>query len=246
MKTLIEKNFNKAAKSYDQMASIQKYVANDLVNLILEHKDTICPSKILDIGTGTGFMVEKLFPHFPGSSYIINDIAINMLHEAHRKLKNIPNLSIQIGDVEISKFEPVDLITSSLSFQWFKNMEITLKKLWGDTKVIAFSTLMDGSFKNWNDTCKAYNLGCGFHCYPSFKQLENLCLQLNPKFSYFNYKTYNLAFSNPKEFIYYLRELGANTSPFPHTLPYNLKQLMKLDKSINANYEVFYTLLIKE
>ena len=56
-KELVQKNFNKSSKSYNEFAFVQKYMATELINFVPEKFSN---KRILEIGSGTGILTEKL------------------------------------------------------------------------------------------------------------------------------------------------------------------------------------------
>lgn len=262
MKLTIERNFDRASDTYDKAASIQRATALDLIELILKHTDIISNqhgTSILDIGSGTGFMVSELYKYFPQSSYIVNDIAPNMLLKAKQKLSYIQDISFECADAEIIKFPQTTLITSNLAFQWFSDLQTTINNLWCTTRAIAFATLLENSFSDWREVCTMHDISGAYHKYHTFTQLKDLCLSLNPKTHYFASCTYVLDFCNPQEFLYYLKALGggspAISSHLSHSMEsrdmqmgkniVNLKRLLTSTKSMRASYEVFYAVMLK-
>jgi tRNA (cmo5U34)-methyltransferase len=72
----------------------------------------------LDTGCGTGFVVEQAYRHFPHTHFIICDPAPQMLEEARKRLRHIPEDRLSIlepmGSQELEKKidEKVDVITA--------------------------------------------------------------------------------------------------------------------------------------
>jgi malonyl-CoA O-methyltransferase len=242
MKAKIQENFNRAVPSYDLVASIQRQTAQQLIDYIRETDLTF--STVLDIGTGTGFVPDLLLPKHPNVSYLLNDLSPTMLDHVKNKFKDYPNITYQLGDAENTPFPMVDLIVSNLAFQWFENLEESISNLWQKTNVLAFSTLLEGTFSHWEQQCDAIGFDHGLHAYPSFAQLVDYCQSVGPCEAFFYQKTYTLPFKTSLEFMRYLKLLGANT---PSTLeaPPIKKVLYALTDEVIADYKVFYGVLIK-
>ena len=84
LQTRIQNSFNKASQSYDIVAYVQRQAAEYLVDKLLELRIEN-PETILDLGTGTGYVAELLIKNFPSSSYMLNDIAHEMLEVCKSK-----------------------------------------------------------------------------------------------------------------------------------------------------------------
>lgn len=241
-KNKIQENFDRAASTYDSVSSIQKQTAQQLLTYLQMTNAQF--SKILDIGTGTGFIPEILLTLYPNLSYILNDISPAMVTFVSKKFENYANIAFHIGDAEYSVFPKVDLTVSNMAFQWFENLEHSIKSLWKDTTIMAFSTLMEGTFSNWSQYCHLQGLDSKINDYPSYRQLINYCNALNAHQAYFYQHTYTLSFNTPLGFMRYLKLLGANT-PKNDEPSFLKKSIYQLNDGITANYNVFYAILIK-
>jgi malonyl-CoA O-methyltransferase len=115
-KNRIAYSFSQAAGSYDEYASLQREVADELITNI---NNAIQPKRILDLGSGTGYCTEKLKVLFPKAQVVSLDIAEGMLTFA--KSRNVINPVC--ADAENLPFivESFDLIVSSLTVQWCQN-----------------------------------------------------------------------------------------------------------------------------
>ncbi len=157
-KKLVTLRFSKNAKHYDKYASIQRKMADHLVRF--SGLNRLSPRNILDVGSGTGFLTEKLLDLFPHASITALDIASGMIEVSKKKLGTKKNLKFVCGDAEIIDFSPssYDLIASNATFQWFNNLSRTLKKLWDALScggVLCFSTF--GS-KTFNELHRSYEV----------------------------------------------------------------------------------------
>ncbi len=123
-KNRVKINFSRHAKYYDNYSSIQNYCSKELISKIkVEGVNTI-----LDIGCGTGNYTQILRERFPRANIEALDISKKMIEEAKEKFKD-ENIKFIIADAEtVSLNKKFDLISSNASFQWFVNLENTLKK----------------------------------------------------------------------------------------------------------------------
>ncbi|MFH1617917.1 MAG: methyltransferase domain-containing protein, partial [Candidatus Margulisiibacteriota bacterium] len=114
-KELVKRHFSKSAREYEDIARIQRYVANELVLKIPERDYR----SILDVGCGTGLLPHLLSKRFPLAMITGVDIAAGMVEVANNN-KSHMNLIFQVGDGESLSFSDAsfDLVVSSSSFQW--------------------------------------------------------------------------------------------------------------------------------
>lgn len=66
----------------------------------------------LDTGCGTGYLVEKAFPHFPHTFFVLSDPSESMLIEAKKRLQHVPPNRIKFIDSA-----PSEDLSENLSLQ---------------------------------------------------------------------------------------------------------------------------------
>lgn len=125
-KSIVARNFSKSSKTYNKYAKVQKHMAKKVMGFVSQDKDNL---KILEIGSGTGYLTELLLKRFPESQVEVCDISREMLKGLEEKYgKKIK--SYILADVEEHDFYgKYDLIVSNATFQWFNDIEGTVKKL---------------------------------------------------------------------------------------------------------------------
>lgn len=147
----VAKSFSAASKSYDESAAAQLSIACELAALI--YKYTMPPKSIIDLGCGTGGLLQKLSNHFPEATLTGLDLAEGMLKEAERKISGANFIK---ADFEHAKLEAeYDLAVSNYALQW-ANFDATIKALKGNLIPgghLAFAVPVAGSFP---ELSKAY------------------------------------------------------------------------------------------
>ena len=115
----LEKDFNVAARGYEDAAVLQRSVSDRLI----ERLDLISikPRLVLDLGSGTGYSASKLARRFFRTHIIQMDFAVNMLRLARGR--NRPLFSKQsylCADAEHLPLSDgrIDLVFSNLMLQW--------------------------------------------------------------------------------------------------------------------------------
>lgn len=110
--------FERAARSYDAAAVLQRTIADRM----LERLDLIkrAPVDILDAGCGTGYCTRVLMRRYRGAQVIGLDIARAMLHRARKRVGWFVRKSYVCADVEALPLAPasIDMIVSNLALQW--------------------------------------------------------------------------------------------------------------------------------
>ncbi len=237
----IQTRFNKASKSYDDVAWVQKDAAEFLVDKLLEHQDFI-PQTVLDVGTGTGYIPELLLEKFPKSSFYLNDIADEMLEVCKAKFAKTQNIYYLPGNMLELDADLYDCIISNLALQWTPDLQCAINFLNSkNTNVFAFSTLLDGTFAEWSHIINQYQ-STQILNYPKAEELISLCNKLKRNDQDFEYWLMDcpLSFENPVSFMRYLRSLGASA---PSNLVHlsNIRKLLKVEaQSLTVTYKIFF------
>jgi malonyl-CoA O-methyltransferase len=237
----IQTRFNKASKSYDDVAWVQKDAAEFLVDKLLKYQNFI-PQTVLDVGTGTGYITELLLEKFPKSSFYLNDIATEMLEVCKAKFAKTQNIYYLPGDMLELDADLYDCVISNLALQWSTDLQYAINLLHSkSSNIFAFSTLLDGTFAEWSHIINQYQ-STQILNYPKAEELISLCNKLKRNDQDFEYWLMDcpLSFENPVSFMRYLRSLGASA---PGNLVHlsNLKKLIKAEaQSLTVTYKIFF------
>ncbi len=147
-KDSIRQRFCRAARSYDQYAHVQGEAAAWLL-ASLPRK----PTKILEIGCGTGNLTGLLAARFPEAQIDALDFADTMVAQARDKVANVERVRFHCVDGEAfisTTAERYDLIVSNATLQWFDDLAATFKHLAGILSkegMVALSLFGPGSFQ---------------------------------------------------------------------------------------------------
>lgn len=132
-KQQVRRSFSRAAKSYDAAAVLQREVCQRM----LERLDYIRlqPTRVLDVGSGTGWGTRQLTAKYADAQVISLDIALGMLQLSRgqtswwRKLLSPP--PAVCADVEALPFasNSFEMVWSNLALQWCNDLPATLVDL---------------------------------------------------------------------------------------------------------------------
>jgi malonyl-CoA O-methyltransferase len=242
-KEKIENNFDRHSLTYDEVAHVQKVSAEVLIELLSVFLPDFIPTKILDVGAGTGTVTENLFKIFPDSLFCVNDIASGMLSQV--KSKEIQNAKFLQGDFETLDFEEHDLIVSNFALQWASDLNLTVKRLFSRTSVLAVTCLEDGSFEEWHKLLRGYGVELPSNTYPSREELDCLFRSLQGRIYHTQSKEFQISFTSVVEFLDYLKLLGASASNVRIPLK-TLKSIIENHKEVfSITYKVFFVVVGK-
>ncbi|BDU50267.1 malonyl-ACP O-methyltransferase BioC [Haliovirga abyssi] len=254
-KEKVIKNFSKGAKTYDKYAKVQKYMAEKLNKLFIEHKeknincDMNSKKQILEIGNGTGILTEYILKKYKNLNMDLIDISPEMIKISKEKFKNINNnLNYIVGDAEEYDFnKKYDLIISNATFQWFKDFENTINKLYDSLNnggEIIFSTFGKETYNELRKILKSisekYDYSQTFY---SMNDIEKIIRDIGAEFTLIE-ENYIEKFKNVREFLFAIKKIGANSAKEKKEIltPGVYKQLEKeYKKNFTKNNKIIVT-----
>lgn len=124
----VQSSFHRGAGAYDQHTPVQQRVLQHLIQLIGQYP--FAPNAtVLDIGCGTGRLLELLGHCFPGTALTGLDLAPNMLQQAAERLPATVRL-VQ-GDAEQLPFgnSSFQMVLSSSTFQWLDTLQCCFEEV---------------------------------------------------------------------------------------------------------------------
>ncbi|MDR6224777.1 malonyl-ACP O-methyltransferase BioC [Desmospora profundinema] len=129
-KQKVERQFNRAASTYDRYADIQREMADRL----LKQVDLLNPPprRILEIGCGTGYLTKRVTHAYPDATIVAVDLAASMVRSAREHVSESKRVRFLVGDAETMDFHayaPFDCILSNAAVQWFSQPGETLARL---------------------------------------------------------------------------------------------------------------------
>lgn len=128
-KRLVRRAFSRAAVSYDEVAVLQREMAERMLERLSLFK--LQPSTILDLGAGTGQACPGLLKRYPRARLIALDFALPMLQQAARRRHWLRRPSCLCADMDQLPLANAscDLIFSNATLQWSTDLDQTLAEL---------------------------------------------------------------------------------------------------------------------
>lgn len=233
--------FSNAAQRYEQGAQIQKQAAmqfeNWLANLGLQRPDVIA-----EIGCGTGFLSRLLHQRYPEAAMQITDFAPGMVEFCRASFEPSALLQFQVCDGRSACFaHNPDWIVSTMCFQWFDPLIPVLMHHFQQSRVLAFSVLLDGSFAQWQAVHAQLGWSSGLQPLPCHDDLLAACRKFDAQCVHAHRISLVERHADGLSFAKSLRTIGADQARTKHR-PVNLRSVCRQLKSgLASNYEIgFY------
>jgi len=137
-KKQVRQSFDRAAKTYDAAAILQREICNRMLERLQYIKQV--PNAVLDVGSGTGYGTRALMKHYPKAEVMALDLAPGMLLAARGQTpwwkRKLPLLqtsreSFVCGDVDHLplKTSSMNMIWSNVTLQWCNDLNVTFSEL---------------------------------------------------------------------------------------------------------------------
>jgi malonyl-CoA O-methyltransferase len=157
-KAMARRAFEAAAESYDQAAVLQREIGGRLLERLDLMK--IQPTRILDLGAGTGQCLPGLFTRFRNAEVVALDIAWSMLRHARKRGRWLRRPRCVCGDAERLPFADshFDLVFSNLTLQWCTDLEAAFRELQRVLRpggLLLFTTLGPDTLRELRDSWRS-------------------------------------------------------------------------------------------
>lgn len=142
-KRLVGRSFSAAAERYDGLADLQRTVGERLLSRL--SRLSLSPDRIVDVGSGTGYLATRLMDLYPAADLVALDIAEGMLRFARSRYSELGAGRLVCGDAEALPFRDgsIDLVFSNVAIQWCSGFESVFREMARVLKpggIVLFST----------------------------------------------------------------------------------------------------------
>ncbi|TQR72845.1 malonyl-ACP O-methyltransferase BioC [Acinetobacter sp. RF14B] len=122
----IARRFAQAHLSYKQHAVVQNAVAAELIQLLQQHVSQPDFQRVLEIGCGSGLFSQRFMQSYGFEHLFLNDLYA----EVQQHFQEDDRLLWGLGNIETLPLpQSLDLVVSSSSLQWIKDLAALLKKI---------------------------------------------------------------------------------------------------------------------
>lgn len=244
----IIQSFNNAAASYDNSASLQQTCGFKLMTQI----NSTIMNRIVDLGSGTGWLTNKL-ASYSKQSVVAIDIAHNMLNHAQQKYNSAYWICSDAHHLPLQD-KSCDLVFSNMTFQWCANLNTVLQEcqriLTAKGKLL-FSIPGPNTLRELRLSWQQVDNFTHVNAFQPANELYDLLLSTGWQSIKFNIEHVELEFNSVIEIMYHLKNIGARN--FNRGRPLGLNSKYRLDllekyyekfrnnsKMLPVSYEIIY------
>lgn len=218
-------SFNKAAVTYDDVAALQREVAQRLLNRMEIVR--LIPKTIVDVGCGTGDTTLKLARSYKQAQVIGIDFAEHMLGKARSKLSWREKMlgrqpKFVCGDAETLPLadQSVDFIFSSLTLQWCNDLEKTFcefRRILRPGGILMFSSLGPDTLKELRQSWQSVDAGQHVHSFIDMHHVGDALLRAQLADPVMDMEHFTLTFNDGYQLMRELKLLGAHNAATERT-----------------------------
>ena len=258
----VQRSFGNAATTYDEHAFLQR----EIVNRLFDRLDYIKlePKRVLDLGSGTGYVSDKCRARFPKAELIAIDLALPMLQVAKQRLPQTPALARLLGRLPSQHFicgdaeklpfanESIDAVISSATLQWCDGELVTkeVSRVLKPNGLFMFTTFGPDTLKELRTAFRAVDDTPHINEFVDMHDLGDMLVAAGFADPVMDQETITLTYADLKSMLRELKGIGAH-----NVLPDRARGLMgksqwqnltnayekfRIDARLPASYEVVY------
>lgn len=210
-KRQIERQFERAASSYNKAAELQQDIILELLSAVGEFVGTT--NKIADLGCGTGLGLVELERRFPSAQLLGVDIAQAMLEQASQACLKAEMLKADIETLP-EQNQSLDLVFTTSTLQWC-NLDAALKecaRVLRPGGYLALSTFGPKTHQEWKAAWESVDGVTHTLDFTDQATIENAlkCAGLAPLKQWM--KTHRLRFETTHKVLQSVKHLGATNA----------------------------------
>jgi malonyl-CoA O-methyltransferase len=231
----VRKAFSDAAFNYEMLSSLHKEIGRELVRKVM-HQDA---ARVLDVGTGTGYLANKAKFYFPEALVVGVDLADGMVLEANKLKEGIQIVQADACALPFGR-RAFDLVISNLAYQWVGDLRHAFEQAHQClSQKGRFCATIFGrrTLTELFETIEAVTPGGDVKRLPDCEAVESAMIAAGFKGIKVDYELIKVQFSDVMDLLKWTRSIGANI--LNDEIFLGPKALAKMDEHYKTHYPYF-------
>lgn len=212
-KSLMQRAFGSAARSYDDVAVLQREVGERMCERLQILKQV--PACILDLGAGTGKQTLALHRMYKKAHVVSMDIALPMVMQARRHKPWFSPLSFVCADAERLPLADasLDMVYSNLTLQWVDDLDVIfaeLRRVLKPDGVLMFSTFGPDTLKELRSSWASVDDAVHVNAFIDMHDIGDALLRAGFAEPVMDVEHFTLTYTSTHTLMQDLKRLGAH------------------------------------
>jgi malonyl-CoA O-methyltransferase len=254
----VARQFGAAASSYDRVAVLQREVGSRLLERLV-FLDTP-PTRVLDVGTGTGAALPELSKRYPQAALLGLDLARPMLKRAERHRSWLRRVRFELVQADARALPLadacVDLLHSNLCLQWVDDLPALFngfRRVLKPGAWLMFSSFGPDTLRELREAFASVDDAPHIHRFLDLHDVGDRLLAAGFRDPVLDVERFTLRYAEPREVLEELKALGARNAMQQRApglmTPRKLKRVLEhyaarreADGKVPATWEVIYAM----
>jgi malonyl-CoA O-methyltransferase len=208
----VQRNFGRAARTYEQHDALQREVQQSLLERLDFYLQT--PERVIDVGAGTGRGSALLKKRWPKAQVIAMDLALPMLRAAKHNnswLKPFQRVCAEATALPLPDHS-VDVLHSNLCFQWIDDLSALFGECVRVLKpggLLTYSTFGPDTLKELRAAWAAVDQHSHVSRFLDMHDIGDAMINAGLRDPVLDVDRYTLTYSEPRALLKELQGLGA-------------------------------------
>ena len=231
-KDVVAQRFSRSMATYENEAVVQREMAAQLTDRLIQSAGTDCFENVLELGCGTGLLTRYIADKCRIRRMILNDLVPGCEQTAQLTRQRYPGVTVQFieGDMETAAFPlDQDLIVSNAVIQWAADLRGLTDRMATRLKpggILAVGTFGPGHF---HELAELTDLSLRYGSVDEWRSV----LADNYEMLSGTEHTRILHFSGARDVLSHLQRMGANSLD---RLPWSPKKLTGFCREYDARF----------
>ena len=208
----VQRQFDRAASTYDDVAGLQRTMANQLIDWMTSEPSIKTANRIVDLGCGTGYALSQIAKRFSAPLTGV-DLSTKMLSRA---ASLVPGADLIHGDLHALPFTDASqtCLFSNAAIQWCELDAVTaeLHRVLASDGNFFVGTFLDTTLQQFTSAFQLVGLDDPVHPMSTRAEVESALAKAGLKTTNVHQQTHELEYVDVDSMFNAVRKLGASNA----------------------------------